>query len=151
MPESLPLDRLLELFQEKHNQLAIVLDEFGGTEGMVTLEDVLEELVGEIRDKHRREKVDLFIQRNENNRIVDSMLSVADLIERLDIRDVDGQEPRGFSTVSGLVLEGLGRIPIVGDATQWNGLRLEVLGMQGQRIDRILLSRLPPNHLGPSE
>ena len=55
VPESLPLDRLLELFQEQHNQLAVVLDEFGGTEGMVTLEDVLEELVGEIRDEHRRE------------------------------------------------------------------------------------------------
>jgi putative hemolysin len=144
VPESLPLDRLLELFQEKHNQLAIVLDEFGGTEGMVTLEDVLEELVGEIRDEHRREKVDLFVKRDENSWIVDGMLSVADLIERLDLRDVDGHEPRGFSTVSGLVLDGLGRIPDVGDATQWHGLQLEVLGMQGQRIDRILVTRLPP-------
>lgn len=146
VPESLPLDRLLELFQEQHNQLAVVLDEFGGTEGMVTLEDVLEELVGEIRDEHRREKVDLFVRRDENSWLVDGMLSVADLIERLDIRDVDGQEPRGFSTVSGLVLDGLGRIPVVGDATEWNGLRLEVLGMQGQRIDRILVTRLPVEH-----
>ncbi|HEX3998522.1 MAG TPA: hemolysin family protein [Pirellulales bacterium] len=146
VPESLPLDRLLELFQEQHNQLAIVLDEFGGTEGMVTLEDVLEELVGEIRDEHRREKVDLFVQRDENSWLVDGMLSVADLIERLDIRDVDGQEPRGFSTVSGLVLDGLGRIPVVGDATEWAGLRLEVLAMQGQRIDRILVTRLPAGH-----
>jgi len=143
VPESMPLDRLLELFQEQHNQLAIVLDEYGGTEGMVTLEDVLEELVGEIRDEHRREKVELLVQKDENNWLVDGMLSVADLIERLDIRDVDNGEPRGFSTVSGLVLDGLGRIPIVGDATIWNGLRLEVLAMHGQRIDRILVTRLP--------
>jgi putative hemolysin len=145
VPESLPLDRLLELFQEQHNQLAIVLDEFGGTEGMVTLEDVLEELVGEIRDEHRREKVELLVKRDENSWLVDGMLSVADLIERLDIRDVDDSEPRGFSTVSGLVLDGLGRIPVVGDATEWNGLRLEVLGMHGQRIDRILATRIPPS------
>jgi putative hemolysin len=123
--------------------LAIVLDEFGGTEGMVTLEDVLEELVGEIRDEHRREKVELLVQKDENNWLVDGMLSVADLIERLDIRDTDDGEPRGFSTVSGLVLDGLGRIPVVGDATEWNGLRLEVLAMHGQRIDRILATRLP--------
>lgn len=150
VPESLPLDRLLELFQEQHNQLAIVLDEFGGTEGMVTLEDVLEELVGEIRDEHRREKVDLFVQRDENSWLVDGMLSVADLIERLDLRLADGQEPRGFSTVSGLVLDGLGRIPVVGDKTEWNGLRLEVLGMQGQRIDRILVTRLPVDQPVPN-
>ena len=80
---------------------------------------------------------------DENNWLVDGMLSVADLIERLDIRDVDNGEPRGFSTVSGLVLDGLGRIPVVGDATDWNGLRLEVLAMHGQRIDRILVTRLP--------
>ncbi len=146
VPESLPLDRLLELFQEQHNQLAIVLDEFGGTEGMVTLEDVLEELVGEIRDEHRREKVDLFVKRDENSWLVDGMLSVADLIERLDLHLDDGEEPRGFSTVSGLVLDGLGRIPVVGDTTDWNGLRLEVLGMQGQRIDRILVTRLSVDH-----
>jgi len=145
VPESLPLDRLLELFQEQHNQLAIVLDEFGGTEGMVTLEDVLEELVGEIRDEHRREKVELLVKRDENSWLVDGMLSVADLIERLDIRDVDDSEPRGFSTVSGLVLDGLGRIPVVGDSTVWNGLRLEVLGMHGQRIDRILATRIQPS------
>ncbi len=151
VPESMPLDRLLELFQEEHNQLAIVLDEFGGTEGMVTLEDVLEELVGEIRDEHRREKVELLVKRDENSWLVDGMLSVADLIERLDIRDVDDSEPRGFSTVSGLVLDGLGRIPVVGDATEWNGLRLEVLGMDGQRIDRILATRMPNNNDKHSE
>jgi putative hemolysin len=151
VPESMPLDRLLELFQEQHNQLAIVLDEYGGTEGMVTLEDVLEELVGEIRDEHRREKVELLVQKDENNWLVDGMLSVADLIERLDIRDVDNGEPRGFSTVSGLVLDGLGRIPVVGDATEWNGLRLEVLAMHGQRIDRILVTRPPDRAVSSAE
>ena len=144
VPETLPLDRLLQLFQEKHNQLAIVLDEYGGTEGMVTLEDVLEELVGEIRDEHRRERTDVFVVRDDHSWLVDGMLSLADLIERLKLRPAEESEPRGFSTVSGLVLDRLGRIPSVGDTTEWEGLRLEVLDMDGQRIDRILVTKPPP-------
>jgi putative hemolysin len=145
VPETMPLDRLLELFQEQHNQLAIVLDEYGGTEGMVTLEDVLEELVGEIRDEHRREKTDQFIQRDESSWLVDGMVSVSDLVERLKIRHADAPEPRGFSTVSGLILDRLGKIPSVGDTTDWDGLRLEVMRMDGQRIDQILVQRKPPD------
>jgi putative hemolysin len=141
VPETMPLDRLLELFQEKHNQLAIVLDEYGGTEGMVTLEDVLEELVGEIRDEHRREKTDMVVQRDEHTWLIDGKVSVSDLIEKLDIRHTEGLELRGFSTVSGLILDQLGRIPSVGDSTDWNGLHLEVVDMDGQRIDRIMVTK----------
>jgi putative hemolysin len=141
VPETMPLDRLLELFQEKHNQLAVVLDEYGGTEGMVTLEDVLEELVGEIRDEHRRDKTDLFVQRDANTWLVDGMVSVSDLIERLKIRHAEDVESRGFNTISGLILDQLGRIPSVGDSTDWNELHLEVVDMDGQRIDRILVTK----------
>ena len=144
VPETMPLDRLLELFQEKHNQLAIVLDEYGGTEGMVTLEDVLEELVGEIRDEHGREKTDLFVQRDDHSWLVDGMVSVSDLIDHFEIRHAEGgDEARGFSTISGLILDQLGRIPSVGDATDWSDLHLEVVGMDGQRIDRILVTKRP--------
>ena len=75
VPESMPLDRLLELFQEQHNQLAVVLDEYGGTEGMVTLEDVIEELVGEIREGHRHDQQHMFVQRDENSWLVDGAFS----------------------------------------------------------------------------
>ncbi len=141
VPESMPLDRLLELFQEQHNQLAVVLDEYGGTEGMVTLEDVLEKLVGEIREGYRHDQQNMFVQRDENSWLVDGSYSVADLIQRLDLPAAEAAEPRPFSTVSGLILHELGRIPQVGDATSWNGMRLEVVDMDGQRIDRILVSR----------
>lgn len=143
VPESMPLDRLLELFQEENNQLAIVLDEYGGTEGMVTLEDVIEELVGEIREGHRHDHEHQFVQRDENSWLVDGGVSISDLLERLDLEEVDADEPRSFSTVSGLVLDQLGHIPAVGDVTQWHNLRLEVVDMDGQRIDRILISRGP--------
>jgi putative hemolysin len=141
VPETMALDRLLQLMQENHNQLAIVLDEYGGTEGMVTLEDVVQELVGEIHDEHRRDEQQQFVQRDDASWLVDGSVSIGDFIDHLDIRA--DSEPRGFSTVSGLILDRLGRIPAVGDKTEWNGYALEVVDMDGQRIDRILVSRLP--------
>lgn len=141
VPETMTLDRLLETFQEKHNQLAIVLNEYGGTEGMVTLEDVVEEIVGEMRDEHRRNEEQRFIQRDENSWLVDGTLSIADLIEDLKLPEDDSWEGRGFSTVAGLILDQLGHIPSIGDTIEWNGLGLEVVDMDGQRIDRLLITR----------
>jgi putative hemolysin len=141
VPENMPLDRLLELFQEKHNQLAIVLNEYGGTEGMVTLEDVVEEIVGEMRDEHRRHEEQKFVERDENTWLIDGAVSIADMIDRLDIDAEEGWEGRGFSTVAGLILDRLGHIPSIGDSAEWDGLHLEVVDMDGQRIDRVLVTR----------
>jgi magnesium and cobalt exporter, CNNM family len=143
VPENMTLDRLLELFQEKHNQLAIVLNEYGGTEGMVTLEDVVEEIVGEMRDEHRRYEEQKFIQRDDNTWLLDGAVSIADMIERLDIDFDNTWEGRGFSTIAGLILDRLGHIPAIGDKAEWDGLSLEVVDMDGQRIDRVLVTRKP--------
>lgn len=141
VPENMTLDRLLELFQEKHNQLAIVLNEYGGTEGMVTLEDVVEEIVGEMRDEHRRHDEQKFIQRDDKSWLLDGTISVADMIDRLELSSDASWEGRGFSTIAGLILDRLGHIPSIGDKTEWDGLDLEVVDMDGQRIDRVLVTR----------
>jgi putative hemolysin len=138
VPETMPLNRLLELFQQERNQLAIVLDEYGGTEGLVTLEDVLEELVGEIHDEHRGTQ-SAFVQRDDGSWLVDGSASVDDLAERLGIRLEAA--PRDYTTVSGLVLAGLERIPAAGDTLRWQGLTIEVVDMDGRRIDKLLVSR----------
>jgi len=139
VPETMPLDRLLELFQTEKNQLAIVLDEYGGTEGLVTLEDVLEELVGEIHDEHRREEAAAFVRRDDGTWLVDGGAGVEDLVQRLGIKLEPG--PRDYSTVSGLVLAELERIPTAGDVVRWNGLVIEVMDMDGRRIDKLLVTR----------
>ena len=144
VPENMTLDRLLELFQVKHNQLAIVLNEYGGTEGMVTLEDVVEEIVGEIRDEHRRHDEQKFVQRDENSWLVDGSVSIADLVEWLEIPDDEPAEGRGYNTLAGLILNELGHIPKIGDSADWDGLHLEVVDMDGQRIDRVLITRIVP-------
>jgi putative hemolysin len=139
VPETMPLDRLLELFQKERNQLAVVLDEYGGTEGMVTLEDVLEELVGEIHDEHRRDEANPFVQREDGSWLVDGSAGIEQLAERLDVK-LDAV-PRDYSTVSGLVLALLERIPAAGDKTRWQGLSIEVVDMDGRRIDKLLIHR----------
>ena len=136
VPETMPLDRLLELFQKEKNQLAIVLDEYGGTEGLVTLEDVLEELVGEIHDEHRHE-ASQFVQREDGSWLVDGSAGVEDLAEKLGIK-LDAV-PRDYSTVSGIVLAELERIPAAGDTLRWHGLLIEVVDMDGRRIDKLLV------------
>jgi putative hemolysin len=140
VPETMPLDRLLEMFQKEKNQLAIVLDEYGGTEGMVTLEDVLEELVGEIHSEHHRDRDTPFTDRGDGSWLVDGGAGVEALADVFGLRLDPG--PRDYSTVSGLVLARLERIPSTGDTTDWQGLSIEVVDMDGRRIDKLLIRKL---------
>jgi putative hemolysin len=139
VPETMPLDRLLELFQKERNQLAIVLDEYGGTEGLVTMEDVLEELVGEIHDEHRRDEASPFVQREDGSWLVDGSAGIEDLAETFGLKT--DALPRDYSTISGLVLAELERIPSPGDIVRWQGLEIEVVDMDGRRIDKLLVKR----------
>jgi putative hemolysin len=136
------LDRVLELFQEKHNQLAIVLNEYGGTEGMVTLEDVVEEIVGEIRDEHRKADEHDFVQRDDGSWLIDGGVTIPSLVDKLDLAEDEALENRDFHTLGGLILDQLGRIPSIGDSLDWNGLHMEVVDMDGKRIDRVMVHSL---------
>ena len=137
IPESMPIDRLLLRFQEQHNQLAIVLDEFGGTSGMVTLEDVVSELVGEIKSESRSDDVQRMVQRDDKSWLVDGQVTIDDVADKLHLRHPDLLAPRNFSTVAGLVLTRLDRIPTIGESVTWLGLQFEVVDMDGPRIDRV--------------
>ncbi len=140
VPETIPLDRLLELFRERRTQMAIVLDEFGGTDGLVTLEDVLEELVGEIHDEYRQDRTQDIVRRDAKSWLVDATVSLDDFLVQAGLEELRTTSHREFSTVGGLIIHALGRIPRVGDRTQWEGLYLEVVDMDGPRIDRLLVT-----------
>jgi putative hemolysin len=139
IPENLALDRLLLIFQERQTQLAIVLDEFGGTRGMVTFEDVLEELVGEIHDEHRRDDEQRIVQRDECSWLVDGQLPVHDLLEQLPEGMRLDADAKSASTVAGLVLASLNELPKIGDAVVCGDVQIEVVDMDGTRIDRLLV------------
>jgi putative hemolysin len=135
---------LLVRFQEQRNQLAIIVDEFGATRGMVTLEDVLEELVGELLTDHHQRVEQQIVPRSEGGWLVDGSVSIADLLERLGRQHLTSSAPRSVSSVAGLVLELIGRMPTIGEKTAWHDLSLEVVDLDGRRIDRVLVMAVPP-------
>ncbi len=141
VPESLSIGKLLEQFRLKRTQMALVLDEFGGTEGLVTMEDVLEELVGEIHDEHRNERQHAIVARDESSWYVDGAMPLHELLERLELAELRGSLPADVSTVAGLVLSVLGRIPEQGESADWASLTLEVAAMEGRRLERVLIRK----------
>jgi len=151
VPDGMTLDRVLEAFQEKKTQLAIVVDEYGGTEGLATMEDVLEELVGEIHDEHRRDHVQLFVQREDGSWLIDGGMPIHDFVELMQDRLPQLKAPEDISTVSGVVLQNLERIPMVGEKVHWHGIAMEVVDMDGARIDRILVTPPEPKSEGDED
>lgn len=156
IPKSITISRLLELFREHKTQLAIVLDEYGGTQGMVTLEDVLEMLVGDIHDEHRlgrdgdRRELDVVV-REDGSLSVDGMISLHELEKALDVSRWSEPQPRGVGTISGLVLTLLKRPPKIGDVIHWNDLRIEIVDMDGPKIDRLIVQQESENSESGSE
>ena len=143
VPDTMRLDRLLVRFQEQRNQLAVVVDEFGATRGMVTLEDVLEELVGELLTEHHERVEQQIVQTDKATWLVDGTVSIADLLERLGRQHLLADAPRHVSSVAGLVLELLGRMPAPGEKTSWHDLELEVVDLDGRRIDHVMVTVTP--------
>ncbi len=133
VPASLPLLRLLARMRMSGVHFAVVKDEYGGTEGIVTLEDVLEELVGEIRDEHDEAEVPPVIRVRPRTWMVRGDVSVKDLQDRLEMRlnDIDAR------TIGGLVAEELGRVPAAGDKLEIQGLRLHVAAVEDKRVQRV--------------
>ncbi|MBS0204616.1 MAG: HlyC/CorC family transporter [Planctomycetes bacterium] len=152
IPKSLTISRLLELFQENKTQLAFVLDEYGGTQGMVTLEDVMEMLVGEIHDELRHERSSKqnveqsIVPRDDGSWSVDGTVNLHELEEALEISRWPEPVPRGIGTVSGLVLALLKRPPAIGDVLTWSDLRIEIVDMDGPKIDRLLIQQENPTN-----
>jgi putative hemolysin len=143
VPKTLAINRLLQLFQEHRTQLAIVLDEYGGTQGMVTLEDVLEMLVGTIHDEHRpHDHSQDLVRRDDGSWLVDAHVNLHELQKALDVTRWSETPPRGVGTISGLMLALLRRPPKIGDKATWSDLEIEIVDMDGHRIDRLLV--VPP-------
>ena len=140
VPESKRIDELLADMRANRVHMAIVVDEYGGTAGIVTIEDMLEEIVGEIEDEYDREEPTIE-KVDDTEAIVDARVSIDDLNELLGLH-IEGED---FDTVGGFVYHELGRIPLAGDEVQSDGLRLKVLSVLGRRIKKIRVKKeLPP-------
>lgn len=142
VPETKSLLSMMKAFQATHSHLAIVINEFGGTEGLVTLEDVLEEIVGEIRDEYDREEPAI-VEREDGSLLIDGSLSLADLKDVLDVQRLDGEESHEFHTLAGFMMAQLRRVPEEGDAVESSGYQFEVVDMDGLRVDKVLIRSVP--------
>ena len=138
IPESKRLDDLLEEFQEKGVQMAIVVDEYGGTEGLVTVEDLLEEIVGEIEDEFSRDREPLLETTELGGVLVDARVPT-DEVEDLFGVSINGS---GVDTVGGYVYQSLGRIPVAGDVVTTDQLRIEVVSVLGRRLRKLRIHRI---------
>lgn len=136
VPHTLRLDQLVEMFRQQRTQMAVVLDEHGGTEGLVTLEDVLETIVGTIHDEHRHQDEDV-VREAEGCWLVRGSLSLDRLFDAVERPELHETAPGSVSTVGGLIQTQLDRIAQTGDSTAWHGLVLEVVKMDGLRVDSI--------------
>lgn len=137
-PTSLKLAKLLKLFQAQKTHLIIVLDEFGGTEGIVTMEDVLEELVGEIYDEHDDVEADT-VTLEDGSRLVDGGMQLSELLDTLGVEDIYNAE-----TVGGFAAEVLGIIPFVGAAFETDEIRGLVTQMDKRRVTQVRIWRKEP-------
>ena len=137
IPETLRLDQARAEFRRQRAGLAVVIDEFGGTAGLVTLEDVLEELVGEVRDEFEPREVQRIREEAPGVYVIDGLVSLDDLRDRLEL----DLETEPYDTVGGLVFGRLGRLAAVGDAVDVEGYRFEVLAIDGRRVAQVRVQR----------
>ena len=139
VPETKRVSDLLKEFQRKQVQLAIVVDEYGGTAGLATLEDLLEEIVGEIRDEYDVE-AETVVDVGQGTYVFSGKANFDEVRDRLHVEI----EPEGFETVGGYVLTRVGRVPSVGETFELDGLVVEVVEAERRRIHRVKIRRAAP-------
>ncbi len=140
--ESTYVLKVLELFKTSGTHFAMVLDEYGGVEGLVTLNDVVEAIVGDLPSI---EDVNdpMMVQREDGSWLLDGLLPVDELKNLLN-REQLSEDEDNYHTLAGFMIRHMGRIPNSGDFFEWQGLRFEVVDMDGRRVDKVLLENLPP-------
>lgn len=140
VPESLTGMKLLEHFRHSGAQMVFVVDEYGEILGIITLQNVLEALAGEFRP---RDPEDVWaVQREDGSWLLDGLIPVPELKDRLHLKAVPDEERGRYNTLSGMVMWLVGNVPRTGDVVEWEDWRLEVVDLDGNRVDKVLASRL---------
>ncbi|MFZ5908621.1 MAG: hemolysin family protein [Chloroflexota bacterium] len=136
IPETSFASRALEVFKESNKKMVLVIDEFGGVTGLLTINDVLEEIVGDIETSEPQAT-----QRQDGSWLLDGMLDVDEFKELFHLGILPNEDD--YETLGGFVMTSLGRIPNAADQFEWQGLRFEVVDMDGRRVDKVLVTTLP--------
>ena len=142
VPNSISSMELLETFKRTRMHMALVVDEYGEVQGLVTMKDVLEAIVGGIPTAEAAGDEEA-VRREDGSWLLDGMLALGRFKEIFELEELEEEDTGNFHTLGGFVMLRLGRVPAVGDRFDWNGLRFEVMDMDRNRVDRVLVARLP--------
>ena len=137
--EATPVLRMLEIFRENPVHMAVVVDEYGGVEGIVTPTDILIAIAGELPEDLTELEQEAAVRRDDGSLLMDGMIGIHEAERLLERKDMRGDED--FETLAGFVLHHLGHIPQTGERFDWDGLRFEIVDMDGRRIDRVLVGK----------
>ncbi len=138
VPESTRGLKVLELFKQTVTHMALVVDEYGVIQGLVTLNDIMSEIVGDVPSDDEEEDPQI-VQREDGSWLLDGMLPVDEFFELFHQEDLQYENRGSYQTLGGFVINHLGRIPAVADHFQWQEMRFEVLDMDGNRVDKVLV------------
>lgn len=141
IPESLTGMELLQQFRASASQMVFVIDEYSEIQGLVTLQDVLEAVTGEFKPRSAEDA--WAVQREDGSWLLDGLIPIPELKQRLALKTVPEEDKGSYHTLSGMIMWLLGHMPRTGDVTEWEEWRLEVVDLDGKRIDKVLASRLP--------
>ena len=148
VPESTRGLKVLELFKQTVTHMAIVVDEYGVIQGLVTLNDVMSEIVGDVANDDDQENPQA-VQREDGSWLLDGMLPVDQFLELFEMEELQAEARGSYQTLGGFVITHLGRIPSAADNFQWQGMRFEVMDMDGNRVDKVLV--IPGDNLPDSK
>ena len=144
VPETMFASKALEIYKEKGTDMLLVIDEFGALQGLLTINDILEEIVGAMEIEEPQAT-----QRQDGSWLLDGMLEVDEFKEIFDLPLLPHEAE--YETLSGFVMMSLGRMPQPADRFEWHGLKFEVMDMDGRRVDKVLVTTLPPRPPSPAE
>jgi putative hemolysin len=142
VPGAIPAFRLLEIFKKSRTHIALVVDEYGDVEGLVTINDFFEDLVGDVASADTPQERHT-VQRPDGSWLIDGKMPVHDFKELLSLGKLPGEERGSYLTLGGFVMMQIGRIPVTGDRFEAAGLRFEVVDMDGKRVDKVLVQLRP--------
>nr|WP_231038725.1 hemolysin family protein [Pectinatus haikarae] len=141
IPRSMETFRVLEKFRQNNVNEAVVADEYGGVLGLITLKDIIEEIIGDI-SYPKEDDSSQIVQRDENSWYVDGLYDIDDFKEKFDLDELPGEERAHYQTIGGFLLSYFGYIPKTAEYKIWNNLRFEVADMDRNRVDKILVTKL---------
>ncbi|WP_348754829.1 transporter associated domain-containing protein, partial [uncultured Aquincola sp.] len=143
VPETLSGMELLEHFRASGAELVFVVDEYGEVQGVITVRDVLEAITGEFGAPTDEDA--WAVPRDDGSWLLDGLIPVPELKDRLHLKELPEEDRGRYNTLAGMIMLLLGRLPRTADKVEWGGWLFEVVDLDGKRVDKVLVSRLPPN------